>query len=211
MQLNFRIPQSLDGFETAVLEGGFVSQEALAAARTRADSNLPWSDSLITGQGDASWNEESCMQIYCFLYHVGGQHAQKASQLKLVAQFLSSASLSAAEPKSKIDEALSSSGHGTDLSLSVFFTCHLLQRVEVSTCTYAAAGLQIPEPSTLSVCPASAHARCVALSHYSLKRMLVSTSSQLGACSHSRAHISASTLSQHQWADQVKYCCSSGF
>ena len=140
--MQFRIPQTLDGFETAAYEGGLVSPEALAAARTSAEPNLPWSFSPRAGQGDVSWNEERCLQLYCFLHHIDGQHGLKASQLKLVTQVLSSAGASAAEPKT--DEALSSSRHGTDLSLSIFFTCQMLQRVEVSTSTDAAAGLQSP-------------------------------------------------------------------
>ena len=142
--MQFRIPQTLDGFETAAREGRLVSQEALATVKTRADSNVPWSDSLKSGQlqGNVSWNEESCMHIYCFLYHVDGQYGQKASQLKLLAQFLSSAGLSAAEQT--CDEEPSSCRHGTDLSLSIFFTSQMLQRIEVSICTYAAAGLQMP-------------------------------------------------------------------
>ena len=140
--MQFRVPQTLDGFETAAHEGGLVSREALAAAKTRADPNLPWSFSLRARQGDASWNEERCLQLYCFLHHIDGQHGLKASQLKLVTQVLSSAGLSAAEPKA--DGAFSGSLHATDLSLSIFFTCQMLQHVEVSTCRDAAAGLQIP-------------------------------------------------------------------
>ena len=141
--MQFRIPQTLDGFESAAHEAGLVSQQALAAAKTRVYPDLPWSVSL---RADASWNEESCLQLYCFLYHIDGQHGLKASQLKLVIEILSSSQagtgLSAAERQTQ--EALSSSRHGTDLSLSIFFTCQLLQCVEVSTCAYAAASLQIP-------------------------------------------------------------------
>ena len=140
--MQFRIPQTLDGFESAAHEGGLVSQEALAAAKTRAESD-PDFPSLVSLRADTSWkfNEESCMQLYCFLYHIHGQHGLKASQLKLVTEVLNSAGLSAAEPQPH--EALSSSHHSTDLSLSIFFTCQMLQRVEVGTCTHAAAGLQI--------------------------------------------------------------------
>lgn len=132
--MQFRIPQTLDGFETAAREGCLVSQEAFAAAKSRA---LPSLKRLVrAGEGDAIWNEESCVQLYSFLYHIDG-HGLQASQLQLVAQAISSAGLSAT------NQASGCSHHGTDLSLSIFFTCQMLQHVEVSACTCAAARLQL--------------------------------------------------------------------
>lgn len=125
--MQFRIPQTLDGFETAAREGGLVSQEAFAAAKSKPPPSLK-----RAGRGDAIWNEESCVQLYSFLYHIDG-HGLKASQLQLVAQAVSSAGLSAAEPNQALDS--SCSHNGTDLSLSIFFTCQMLQHVEVSPCT----------------------------------------------------------------------------
>lgn len=135
--MQFRIPQTLDGFETAAREGSLVSQEAFAAAKSRPPASLK--KLIKAGQGDSIWNEGSCVQLYGFLYHVDS-HGLKASQLQLVAQAVSSAGLSAADP----NQASSCSRNGTDLSLSIFFTCQMLQHVEVSACPCAAAGLQLP-------------------------------------------------------------------
>ena len=136
--MHFRIPQTLHGYETAAREGGLVSQQAFASATAQARADLsslqPNSRSARDDQVDAILNEESSVQLYYFLCHLDGERGLKASQLQLVARTLSSAGLSAA----KQNQASSNPHHGTALSLSIFFTCQMLQRVEVSACTCAA-------------------------------------------------------------------------
>lgn len=144
--MHFRIPQTLDGFETAAREGGLVSHEAIGAATATTDLNSLRSER--DGQVHASWNEDCCMQLYCFLHNLKGERRLKASQLQLVAQAISAAGVSAADVQHKA----SSKPHGTALSLSIFFTCQMLQHVEVSTCmeqynihTCAAAGCYLAQ------------------------------------------------------------------
>ena len=131
--LYFRIPQTLDGFETAAREGGLVSEEAFAAATARPDlsSLRALTRSGRDGQVHASWDEDCCEQLYCFLHHLRGERGLKASRLQQVAEASSSAGLSATAEHPQA----ASNSHGTALSLSIFFTCQMLQHVEVSACT----------------------------------------------------------------------------
>ena len=124
--MHFRIPQTLDGFETAAREGGLVSQDAFAAATARTDLRSLRSDR--DGQVHANWDEDCCMQLYCFLSHLRQEPGLKVSRLQQLAEALSSAGVSATAEQPQA----TSYPHGTALSLSIFFTCQMLQHVEVS-------------------------------------------------------------------------------
>ena len=142
--MHFRIPQSLDGFETAALVGGLVSQHGLATAKASAAlSSLP--DRSFKSRRDSreslAWTETRCSQLYSFLDRLDGEHGPTASELQLVTRALNSAGTYAIDHLSHRaahdNEGSVEPGHSrvsseSSMSLSVFFTCHMLQHVEVS-------------------------------------------------------------------------------
>ena len=139
MPSHFRIPQSLDGFETAALAAGLASRQTFRTTTATADlSSLQMAAKARRGGEQASWTEENCSQLYSFLLQLDGEQGPTASQLQLVASFLTSSGNYAVEqlvsgPPEGSDEAPETGCTSPEaaVSVSIFLTCQMLQRVQV--------------------------------------------------------------------------------
>lgn len=143
--MQFRIPQSLDGFETAALASGLVSQHGLATAKASEDLSSLQPEPPVKLRRDSrqslAWTKSRCTQVYSFLHRLDAEHGPTASQLQLFTRALNSAGTYAVEHLTNsaphANEGSMELGYLSSesaISLSFFFTCHMLQCIEVSVC-----------------------------------------------------------------------------
>lgn len=137
LDMHFRIPQTLDGFEASAVSGNMVSKESMSRVRLcnavdlssiRACLKQLQTKPQAQADHDTAWSEDSCSEAYGVLCTVATTGWPSAPLLRALACFLSEVGAFTVRQGSIRSGRMPAEA---SLGLAIFFTCQMLQHTEV--------------------------------------------------------------------------------